>query len=390
MKLFNNIWKPRSVVIVHLEFLQEQMTVRAGKIRAGQTDFDPEFVVFENVEAVIQKFGKYIPYQLHVDGSGVLTRLIEFLPGYKEQLIVNADKNDFYFCSLHDTVEIAVSFFRKSLIEEQLEIFKTTKAFLFGISCGVIPALLSRADQGTTAFDYIFQIENKRILKLERAADFLQSPFKQQIYRKRWTAIQEGLDMALFVSEIQAEEKFEAVRNEAIMLEFGQYLRFKILSIAVVSVILSSLVINYFYINHLNRETAQIEMDLMLSNDNLALLDRLKQEKLRKEQLVVTSGINSTEFISFYMDKIGASVPKSIVLKEMGIFPLKEKMKERKKLEIEQQSIGITGYTSGSESLDDWMEKINRFSWVKSVELLNYLKTENANAEFKLLITLAE
>lgn len=128
----------------------------------------------------------------------------------------------------------------------------------------------------------------------------------------------------------------------------------------------------------------------MLNNENLALLERLRQEKTRKEQLILSSGINASEFISFYIDRIGESVPGSISLKEVQVFPLKEKLKEKKKVEIQQEVIEIIGYTPGSEVLDNWMEKVNRFEWVKSVELINYLKSENVNAEFKLLITLEQ
>ena len=50
----------------------------------------------------------------------------------------------------------------------------------------------------------------------------------------------------------------------------------------------------------------------------------------------------------------------------------------------------IIGYTPNSQVLDDWMEKMNRYEWVESVELLNYLESTNSKAEFKLLISFSK
>ena len=70
----------------------------------------------------------------------------------------------------------------------------------------------------------------------------------------------------------------------------------------------------------------------------------------------------------------------------MHIFPLKERLKQKRKIEIDQESIEIKGFTNSSTILDDWMEKMNRFDWVERVELLNYSKLGEIQAEFKLYI----
>ena len=105
---------------------------------------------------------------------------------------------------------------------------------------------------------------------------------------------------------------------------------------------------------------------------------------------MLSSGVSSNHFISYYLDEIGKGVPKEIRLSEMLVFPLKEKLKDKRKVEVDQKKIEISGWTSDNVVLDDWIEDMDKAAWVGSVELLNYQKMANNDAGFKLIILLAE
>lgn len=383
-----NIWGPGSLVVVHLEFSADGLQVRAVKMKLKENFTPAATERFEDLPAVIKKFGKSAPYALHVDGTGVLTRLVEFVPGYREQLIVNGDKDDFYFCAFEDSFQVAVSFFRKNLVAEQLERLRQNKVMVFGITCGIIPVLAACQETENIHFDYTLQIEKGRIRQLKRVEHPHEKSLVNHVFRTRTEAIQAGIAIAQLQSPETFSDGLDSELKRQAFEAYTQFSKFRFFGILTVTVILAALIGNYFYLNHLNQETAQLETDLMLNNENLSLLGRLEQEKTRKEQLISTSGTNAPAFISFYIDEIGACVPDRISLSEMLVFPLKQKLKDKQKTEINQQEIEISGFTPSSEILDDWMEKMNRFSWVGSVELINYLKSEHARAEFKLVITL--
>jgi Tfp pilus assembly protein PilN len=179
---------------------------------------------------------------------------------------------------------------------------------------------------------------------------------------------------------------YEYFKLEVAEENYSQFAQFKVYGASALIGIFLALLGNYFYQNHLNNDIAQLEQDLMMSNDNLALLERLDQEKIRKKQLVSTAGVTSSRFLSYYLDEIGRTVPKDINLQEIKLFPLSSKMKNKQKIEVNQEQILIEGTTTGNEVLDNWIEKMDRFEWVSSIELLNYLKGDNGRAEFKLLI----
>jgi len=374
--------------MVHLDYHTEGLRIVASVEKKGESKSESTFEEFESITDLIKKFGTTKAYSIHVNGTGVLTRLVEFIPGYKEQLIVNGDKDDFYFCSYNDSFKVATSFFRKSLIENVIEELNASKIFLVNISCGIIPVLLITSEKERISFDYVIEIENSRIKSLTRNEAPTERSIINSVFKVRNEAINQGIALSQTVPVENYSSGFDVENQAGKLDDFVQFRTFKFFGILIVTVILSSLIFNHFYVNHLNNEIAQLEMDLQLNNDNLSLLDQLKQEKTRKEQLVLSSGVNTDQFTSFFIDKIGESVPSTISLKEMYVFPLKENLKEKRKVEIRQDAIEILGFTPNSQVLDDWMERIDRYKWVKNVELLNYLKSTDGKAEFKLLITI--
>ena len=386
MSRFSNIWHPRSLVVVFLDFGQGACEISAGKLSFATSE-NLNFESFGDLEEVVDHFGKYKAYHLHVLGSGVLSRKVESNGAYLQDLIMNGNPNDFMFTAFDDGKSAAVSFCRKSLFADYLKQFKAEKWPLYGVSCGYAPICSILEDESVTT-ELEIECRNEEIVTYKRADvrkdkanwrnDFwttrsliAEAIRQNKTAEKKWT--------------VEGEEEGEAARENV-----HQYNQFKTIGLGIVGVILVALIINYFYQNHLNNQIAQLEMDLSVHTENIAMLDRLSQEKQRKEQLINSAGVNASSFLSYYMDEIGQSVPKSITLSDMTVFPIVGKLKEKQRVEVDQKRIWIAGITRDNEILDNWIEKMDRFGWVKSIELLNYLKSSEDWAEFELQITLSE
>lgn len=384
MNLKTSIWSPKKWVIVFFHFADEQVEISA--FVCGHKDTaEPLLVSFDSFEDVVKHFGKSKPYVFHITGSGVLSRKIEYLPGYKEQLIVNADKDEFYFTSFHDTSSIIVSFFRKSLIERFTKHCKEEKITLQSISSGIVPVLNLAGSNEKITLDYSIFIQDGKIMTFDRQDKINQNTSINQHYYSRLKAISFGIIFPLIQPNDQFEQAFDLNESALQIDEFIQFKKFKFWGVFSLFFILSILVANYIYMGSINNEIAQLELDLSIDNDQLTLLDRVKQEKSRKELLVNSSGVDTKQFISFYIDAIAHSVPHEIKFKTMEVYPLGTPLKAKRKVEINQTQIMIEGSTPSSHLLEDWMDKINRYEWVKSVELMNYLKN-NQQANFKLII----
>ncbi len=261
--------------------------------------------------------------------------------------------------------------------------FTTNKLFLIGISCGFAPIGVLIENESSLSFDYHIAKEKDHFVHLQR----LETPVLNQYYSGEFLSRKDFFALAIGKSIFEKLASFECFYREETYSEFKEYSKFKKIGIVSLSFIFLLVVFNYFYLGSLNNRIAEKEAEIALNNSNLSLLERLNQEEIRKKQLAMNSNTNTTYFISYYLDEIGKSVPNKIRLSEMYVFPLSQKLKEKRKVELDKTRIEISGWTNDNIILDDWIEKLDRQDWIKSVELIHYHKS-NDEAEFKVIIFL--
>jgi hypothetical protein len=387
MKTWKKIWFPKELQLLQVHVVQDQVSYTLQTVSKGTLKSSP--TTFTSLEALQASLKKTTPIVVHVSGSGVLTRLTEYIPGYKEQLIVNGDKDDFYFNSFHDGGNILVTFFRKKIIEELVHQLTKNKFFLLSITGGIIPILTVASENELIALDYTIQLSGGKILRVERNEEAIQRTLLSGVFYDKEALLAKALYHTIQTSHDSFEQGLLNEQRAKQQEEYAQYRKFVFFGLVMAFTILFALFGNYLYLNSLNQQIADLEVELTLNNDNLSLLEKLKQERIRKELLVDNAGVYQKHFLTFYLDKIGGTIPAQIDLQELYLFPLKEALKEKRKVVFEKQTMHLVGTTPSSELLEEWMNKLNRFSWIKSVQLVNYLKSEG-NASFKLLITLQE
>ena len=254
------------------------------------------------------------------------------------------------------------------------------------MSCGIAP-VLPLLDNEQITLEYEIKVTDQGIERFTRA-----EPVKEKCQwdGSFWTQkelLARAIGKHLFSPNEHYISDGDTICAKA-QENYRQFSQFKAFGIAVIGGIFLTLLGTYFYQNHLNQRVAELEVDLSVYNENLSMLDRLSQEKQRKQELIANAGVNAKNFLSYYLDEIGKSVPSSITLSEMTLFPVVGKLKNKQRVEVDQEKIIIAGTTKGNEIMDDWIEMMDRFEWVKSIELINYLKISEELAEFELVMTL--
>lgn len=381
---FKKIWNPKKYVIVNCNFNGLECTIEASEVNSDGIIIHDSIEV-DSFENLISVFGKNNTYWLHIEGSGVLTRIVDSQSDYKRDLIINGNPDDFYFTCVSTNHSRLVSFVRRTVPVDIVNYFLENKLFLVGLSCGFAPFGLLVQENKQLTLDYSVKLINGNFENLQREEIVKRRvEFDGEILNKNGLlarALFGSTNENVLIDTFKFENQFKENK------EFNQFKKVGISSVTIIFIIVFT---NYFYQNYLNNQVATKEVELGLNNSNLSILENLEQEELRKQQLVLSAGVSITHFISFYLDEIGKSVPKNIRLSELYAFPLAEKLKEKRKVEIDKTKIEITGWTDNNVILDDWIETIDRNEWVKSVELMNYQKLANDESSFKLIIFLAQ
>lgn len=382
---------PRKWVLVQVQLEQQEQHLRYVLVTKETASLDQVlWTVVENTEELIKKAGKNLPYVVHFSGFGVLSRIAENVSNYRESLLVTGGEDDFYFSSYELKGTVGVSFIRKSLVEPLLETLSTQKVFLWGVHTGPVPLIRLLSENSQLQLDFVIELANGDLKKLERNTGDVKRLATDSGFLDTDAAYVHALQQLTDEPSEHYHQGLDDARFAQTKADYKEFVRFVKLGIGILGFFLIALVGNYFYVNHLNNVAAQLETDIAGYGENLALSDRLQQEKQRKLVLVENSGIQSAKYVSFYLDEIGASVPAAIQLSSLETFPLLEPLKPKRKVELNPKHLTITGFSGSSKVLDDWMEALERKKWITGVELINYVRINDQKATFQLLVKISE
>lgn len=384
---FNKIKSPKSFVLVWLNRKGADFEIRAGKISSGRKGLS----LFETIDDVIKEFGVNVPYVLHVSGSGVLQRTIHNKPNYLADVLINGKKEDFFITAFQsfDAKNVIVSFFRREIIQGVLSVLQDKKAKLYQIDSGEVQLIKSLGK--------VFYLKGNYSIETNETGEVFMNKPEEPLRLIQTSAGSFSYDELLVESYInESEEQKELWEYSFLESEFNdrseikEKRTFERFGLIMVSVLLLVVFGNYFYQNYLQQSISELESQLMIQNDNLALLDRLNQEKERKKALISNAGIFTPRFNAYYLDQIGLTVPKNVVLTQLKLYPLDGKLKQKQKINVFRDIINVQGTTPSNIELDKWINALDRKEWVKTVEVMNYIKNDSLPAEFNLQITIKE
>jgi Tfp pilus assembly protein PilN len=385
-------WHPKKIIYVSVQNRTDGMFLSYIKLHFKEfSAAKSEFIAVDDLATLIKKEGKFTPFIFHFKGQGVLTRCVENAPNYKESLLVNGAVDEFYFHSFTSGNQIACSFLRKSLVFDFMEEVKVQKLQVLDLYCGPISLFELLHPTGTYQKDFHLTLHDSAIQNCKKN-EGEDSPFYwKSAYLNTDQCYIASAQKSFFENQLENMET-ALVQDEKLAAQTNsiQFNQFRFFGIAILVFFLLTLTGNYFYINHLNQETAQLESDISSFNQDLSLIEQLKQEKTRKMQLIQTSGIHTPFYLSNLSDLIGHSVPSEIKLVELEIFPLEENLKPKMKVSCLNDVILIHGISQSSKSLDDWMEKLENLKGITAVELLNYIRINEKTAEFQLSLKISE
>lgn len=164
----------------------------------------------------------------------------------------------------------------------------------------------------------------------------------------------------------------------------------KLLSIAVISLLLALLLGNYFLFSHYYSKEKQLESQLQADRELLSEVSRLKEELHIKESLMQQTNFRKGTHFSAYADMIAKTVPRKMILQSLSCNIPEGKIKSKKQIIFTQDNIIIKGSVANSGILDDWVKILKKYDWIEKVEILQYSRSSKfSNGDFELQITIA-
>ena len=354
----------------------------------------PELTNFNELLKFLKK--KY-PVIITLNGKGILIKKIAVNSKLKNeeifrQVFPNAKLDDFYIQKfILNENNVIATIVRKTVIEKILKEFDGY--FIIDINLGFLSIehildVLSLSSKKLSINDFRITIENNHIV------DFQPIKFKRK--EQNFFLEEEEIDEDLLIPfsaavksgilKISSTDSFGLVINRK---EFKYFNFYKIIGWAVLLFCFIILFVNFLIFDALNNKNNELVAKVSSFNELINNHSDLKEELLKKEKIINDLGLRYTIRTSYIADRISYSLPGSIKLNILKVFPpVKE---NRKKIIFDRRKIKISGITKSPVILNEWMYKLRKLEWVEDLTLNDYnYNDKEYNANFGLIINLKQ
>lgn len=169
----------------------------------------------------------------------------------------------------------------------------------------------------------------------------------------------------------EAEIESITLKNQ----DFGYEMKFKKIAIVLAVTFFSLLLVNFLLFNSYFSRSNDLKQSLSVNSRSIAELDSLKKELDSHKQILTNYNFKGMSKTSYYADRIAASVPHSIALEELYLFPLKKSDTGSEDLLFDNKKILIIGYSLASIELNEWIKQLQKNSWTGKVNILSYIQS---------------
>ncbi len=333
---------------------------------------------FSDVKNTINKKNTLL---LNFSGKGVINKRVESKANYIKEVLFNGSSEDFYVYTLFEDQNNFVSISRKEVINEQFELLERAGFKPVDFSLGPFVSALS---QQFLNQDIVLLESSTLVFKNKRLIDFSNRNASNETY-KIGNETLKSKDIVLFSSLLNFLYPSDKIQyNNAFLCENSkeQNLRkmFDYFAFGSLVFFLVALFSSYILLNYFNNEYVKYEQQLYHFNDDYFQIKKMEEDLRNKQFIARNSGVLSENFLSFYINEIGVSIPNEIVLSNLKINPIAKKVKTNEKIEIEPNTILLEGNAKRNVSVNKWVKELRKYDWIDKIEILN-LNTNSGNKD---------
>lgn len=366
---------------------EQRFFVTLCNVKKGKLNF-VECNEFNNKEELLNYMSPNIPCCFNITGNGIINKQVEQSNNYKEKVLFNSKPSSFYWEEYYQEKDIFLSVARKELIDTIIADFIKVKCKIVHISIGEFGLQVFKNITSSLSSNTLYlEVNNGKITHVEPKNDNDVQTLDlgdQEISSKYALGFAAIANYVFPSSDTKSIEKNQNLKEEYLYAKATRKI-----GIPFVIGLFICLLAGYFILGILNQHIDGMSIKKVELIQLSKLLERKKQDKIRKEEILNQSGIANKHFISFYVLKLIEALPKGINLGQLDVFPIRRKIEKQKQVVFENNKLSIEGTVANNEKLNTWIKKIKNYDWVYSVEVKDFKKEKYSNS-FELQITITK
>lgn len=354
---------------------------------------------FDTLQELSKLCKTSIPIYLICNTSDVITKQLDSGSNLKNLAAVEysfpgLELENFYYQISELKNQLLVSIAKKKSVDAHLHQLKKMDFNVVGFSLGLtsLSTILNYIDSETIytnskRITFGSNVNAKfSISKIEESSNVTYTVNGLQIENSALVAFSGVLD---FLSNRISHDSNFNTYIQKLQNEFKRNRIFKIIWKSYLVFLLFVLLSNFLFFNFYFNQVDSLIESLTFENENKKNLVTIKNRVSKKERRVDAVLSVSNSRTSYFLDKLGSSIPKSILLDEIQYQPLTKPVQPEKPIELQENIIIVMGNCIDSEDFSSWIAGLEIFEWVQSVETLDYDYKNQNSSTFKIKISVA-
>lgn len=351
---------------------------------------------FNDFEELVNHLNAAIPIHLSINGKGILHKPLEDIYQNEHQLLQavlpNAILENFVLQKTTRKNGIIASIIRKDTLEKIIQHFQDSKLWVTQVSLGafdvsfLLPFLSDKAVINTSTHIIHFNPQ-------EQITSFSKNEFIEDLFIKIGDDHLNHKSLVAyavaFKTLVQVSSEIHSPLIENNQEEFLHHQIFKKMGVGVLATFFIILILNTFFYYQLKDKNQALSSQLFMQQGQLIQLDSLKEKLTRQEKFFNATNLHQNSKVSFYADRIAASVPKDIQFSKLEVFPTVKTQNgfdEEQLQEFKRNEILIKGFCKSSLTYNQWLKALKKMDWVKEVNHLDYKDVDSRLAEFEVKV----
>ena len=303
----------------------------------------------------------------------------------------NLNNNDFYYEAYSTKENTFVSICRREyvdrLINEYTDVSISVIDFSLGslISAQILP-YTTEAEIHTSNSTLL--IKNKELIEIIKTDAPTNKVYLINDLEIKGASINCLSGILCYYTEISKTEWSFAVLKNKLRADFIQKQFFNLGLRAALGLIFIILLSNFLIFSNYRDKINTLNSEIEIGENNKVKLFALKNEVDKKEKIINEISTMEGSKLSLYFDIIGASIPRTMQLKQLNYQPLTKKIKNKKEIIYSEKSIIIKGVTIKSNDFSNWITVLEKEKWIKSILVVSYGIGKQKSSEFEIKITM--
>ncbi len=349
-----------------------------------------------SIEEVLQQIETNTPIVIVVDGKGVLHKPfgkdLPTDPNQLAQVLLPGIKVDEMYLQVEASI---LSFARRNLIDDIIIKLKTQGFDILNISFGpfclakVVKLTQSNNQEDTIEVGgYTLNFGNNNLIS------FLKTDYN---HLAQYTIGTDNISQTHINAYSAAFSWFMGNYPQIVAQEITssreEYFYKKFFNKLFIGLIVTLFVIllgNYIIFEIERDKNVSLQAKDQVYSGKSTKLIKIRKELKEKETFLDKAGWMTSSKLSFYADRIAATLPNSISLNELSINPEDEKLtRDNRKLTLRPGTIQVIGMCGQPTDLNRWISDLDQLRWVSGVQMVSYTyDNKTRKGTFKLEITI--